>query len=83
MDRDNFTHIGSKDAVWRKEVPSQQVFFLSFGGHSAQKLLLFYLKSKIVRTCDFSHYLTTINLETLQRIYVTKFTCMWRILHFN
>jgi len=25
--RDNFTHNGSKDAVWRKEVPSQQVFF--------------------------------------------------------
>ena len=26
-DRDNFTHSGLKDAVWRKEVPSQQVFF--------------------------------------------------------
>jgi len=25
-------------------------------------------------TCDFFHYLTTINLETFQRIYVTKVT---------
>jgi len=33
-DRDNFTHNGLKDAVWRKEVPSQQVFFsqLTFWG---------------------------------------------------
>ena len=33
-DRDNFTHNGSKDAVWRKEVLSQQVFFsiLTFWG---------------------------------------------------
>jgi len=38
-------------------------------------LLLFYLKCKIVRTCDFFHYLTPINLETFQRIYVTKVTC--------
>jgi len=29
-DRDNFTQNGSKDAVWRKEVPSQQVFFSHF-----------------------------------------------------
>jgi len=37
-DRDNFTHNDSKDAVWRKEGPSQQVFFLicRFGGHFAQ-----------------------------------------------
>jgi len=27
----------------------------------------FYLKCKIVRTCDFFHYLMTINLETFQR----------------
>jgi len=27
MDRNNFTHKGSEDAVRRKEVPSQQVFF--------------------------------------------------------
>jgi len=26
-DRENFTHSGSRDAVRRKEVPSQQVFF--------------------------------------------------------
>jgi len=33
-DRDNFTHSGSKDTVWRKEVPSQQVFHshLTFWG---------------------------------------------------
>jgi len=33
-DRDNLTHNGSKDAVWRKKVPSQQVFFshLTFWG---------------------------------------------------
>jgi len=33
-DRANFTHNGSKDAVWRKEVPSQQVFLshLTFWG---------------------------------------------------
>jgi len=29
-DRDNFTHNCSKDAVWRKEVSSQQSVFLSF-----------------------------------------------------
>jgi len=35
-DRDNFTHNGSKDAVWRKKVPSQQVFFshLTFWGYN-------------------------------------------------
>ena len=33
-DEDNFTHNGSKDAVWREKVPSQQVFFsiLTFWG---------------------------------------------------
>ena len=30
MNRDPFTHNGSKDAVWRKEVPSQQMFVLYF-----------------------------------------------------
>jgi len=38
-------------------------------------IAIFYIKFKIVRTCDFFHYLTTINLETFQRIYVTKVTC--------
>jgi len=33
------------------------------------------LKCKIVRTCDFFHYLTTINLQTFQRISVTKVPC--------
>jgi len=38
-DRDNFTYNGSKDAVWHKEVPSQQVFFshLTFWGYFAPK----------------------------------------------
>jgi len=44
-------------------------------------LLLFYLKCKIVRTCDFFHYLTTINLETFKRISVTKVTCTDSFLH--
>jgi len=35
-------------------------------------IAIFYLKCKIVRTCDFFHYLMTINLETFQRISVTK-----------
>jgi len=30
--RDNSTHNGSKDAVWRKEVPSQQVFISHLQG---------------------------------------------------
>jgi len=38
-------------------------------------IAMFYLKCKIVRTCDFFHYLTTINLDTCQRIFVTKVTC--------
>jgi len=38
-------------------------------------IAIFFLKCKIVRTCDFFHNLTTINLETFQWIYVTKFTC--------
>jgi len=38
-------------------------------------IAMFYLKCKIVRTCDFFHYLTTNNLETFQQIYVTKVTC--------
>ena len=39
MDRHNFRHNGSKDAVWRKEVPSQQVFFtiLTFWGSFCPK----------------------------------------------
>jgi len=36
---------------------------------------MFYLKCKIFRKYDFLHYLTTINLETFQRIYVTKVAC--------
>jgi len=38
-DRDNFTQNGSKDTVWRKEVPSQQVFFsqLTFWGSFCPK----------------------------------------------
>jgi len=46
-------------------------------------IAMFYLQCKIVRTCDLFHYLTTINLETFQRIYVTIFTSRyftWRIL---
>jgi len=37
-------------------------------------IAMFYLKYKIVRTCDFFHYLTATSLETLQRISVTKVT---------
>jgi len=42
-DGDNFTHNGSKDAVWHKEVPSKQVFFshLTLWGHFALKHLQF------------------------------------------
>jgi len=38
-DRDNFTHNGSKDAVWRKEVSSREVFFshLPFWGSFCPK----------------------------------------------
>jgi len=38
-DTDIATHNGSKDAVWRKEVPSQQVFFshLTFWGSNCPK----------------------------------------------
>jgi len=38
-DRDNFTHNCSSDAVWRKEVPSKQVFFsnLTFWGSFCPK----------------------------------------------
>ena len=38
-DRDNFTHDGLKDAVWLKEVLSQQVFFyiLTFWGSFSPK----------------------------------------------
>jgi len=36
---------------------------------------MFYLKCKIVCTCDSFHYLMTINLETVERISVTKVTC--------
>jgi len=32
-------------------------------------------KCKIVLTCDSFHYLMSINLETVQRIYLTKVTC--------
>jgi len=38
-------------------------------------IAMFYLKCKIVRACDFFHYLTTNNLETFQRISGTKVTC--------
>jgi len=34
-------------------------------------IAMFYLKCKIVRTCDFFPNVATINLETFQRIYVT------------
>jgi len=37
-------------------------------------IAMFYLKCIIVRTCDFFHYLMTINLETVQRISFTKVT---------
>jgi len=38
-DRDNFTHNGSKDAVWREEVPSKLMFFsnLTFLGSFCPK----------------------------------------------
>jgi len=66
-DKDNFTHNGSKDAVWRKKMPSQQVFSLiwRFWDKFAPKRPFF----------DFFHCLTTNNLETFQRISVTKVTC--------
>jgi len=35
-------------------------------------IAMFYLKCKIVLTCDFFYYVTTINLETFQRISVTQ-----------
>ena len=38
-------------------------------------IAMFYLKGKIVRTCDSFHCLMTIILETVQRIFVTKVTC--------
>jgi len=41
-----------------------------------RNIAMFYLKCKIVPTCDSFHYLTTIYLETFQRISVTKVTCM-------
>jgi len=37
-------------------------------------IAMIYLKCKIVRTCDFFQYLTIINLETFQRIFVIKVT---------
>jgi len=37
-------------------------------------MAMFYLKCKIVSTCDLFHYLMAINLETFQRIYVAKVT---------
>jgi len=40
-------------------------------------IAMFYLKCKIVRTCGSFHYLMAINLETFQRIYVTKLTLTW------
>jgi len=42
---------------------------------TTRNIAMFYLKCKIVHTCDFFHYLITINLETFQRISVTKVTC--------
>jgi len=41
---------------------------------------MFYLKCKIVSTCDFIQYSTTINLETFQLIYVTRVTCTGSVL---
>jgi len=38
-------------------------------------IAMFYLKYKIVRTRDSFHYSMNINLETVQRIPVTKVTC--------
>jgi len=37
-------------------------------------IAMLYLKYKFVLTCDSFHYLMTINLETFQRISVTKVT---------
>jgi len=42
-------------------------------------LLLFYLECKIVRTCDFFHYLTTINLETIERLSSLLFNVLFII----
>jgi len=38
-------------------------------------IAMFYLKFKIVHTCESFHYLMTINLETVQWISFTKVTC--------
>jgi len=35
---------------------------------------IIYLKCKIVRTCDSSHFLMTMNFETVQRNSATKVT---------